>query len=289
MDLLALRYFQTVARLEHVGKAAEQLRVAQPSLSRTLARLEHDLGVPLFDRHGRRIRLNRYGAAFLRRVDRILAELADARQELADTAGLDRGTVAIAAETLLPVADLLRSFIPAHPLVDLRLFQSSSAGMTEKLRTGEVDLCITTQPLPGPNIRSEVLLDEPVLLCVPVGHPLAARERVSVADLAGEPFLAPHSGYWLRPLTEHLFAKAGVELNIVCESDEPWVLFQLIEAGLGIGLAPVVSPGTYPTVTWLAVDDPDCRRVLRVAWRDDTYFSAAAQRFRDHALDHFRV
>src|SRR6266702_2854209 len=75
MDLLQLRYFQAVARHQHVSRAAVELRVAQPALSRAIARLEAELGVPLFDRRGRRVRLNRFGAMFLARADRALGEL----------------------------------------------------------------------------------------------------------------------------------------------------------------------------------------------------------------------
>ncbi|MFD6067668.1 MULTISPECIES: LysR family transcriptional regulator [Amycolatopsis] len=291
MDLLALRYFQTVARLEHVGRAAEKLRVAQPSLSRTLARLENDLGVPLFDRHGRRIRLNRFGTAFLRRVDRALAELDDARQELDDAAGLERGTVAVTAESLLVLTEPLRTFAPDHPLVDLRLSQASGEGMAEKLKAGDVDLCVTSQPLTGNDIRSRVLLDEAVMLCVPAGHRLAERGSVSLADLEGEPFLTTRPGYWQRALVDRLFAKAGLELHVVCEGDEAAVLFQLVDAGLGIALVPALGlrAVTGSAVVWLDVDDPECRRVLSVAWREDTYLSAAAQRFRDHLVGHFKA
>ncbi|WET82621.1 LysR substrate-binding domain-containing protein [Amycolatopsis sp. QT-25] len=291
MDLLALRYFQTVARLEHVGRAAEKLRVAQPSLSRTLARLENDLGVPLFDRHGRRIRLNRFGTAFLRRVDRALGELDDARQELDDAAGLDRGAVTVAAESLLVLTEPLRTFVPGHPLVDVRLSQSSGEGMAEKLLSGDADLCVTSQPLSGTDIHSRVLLDEKVMLCVPSGHRLAGRGHVGLADLEGEPFLTTRPGYWQRALVDRLFAKAGLELHVVCEGDEAAVLFQLVDAGLGIALVPSLGlrAGTSPTVVWLDVDDPDCRRVLSVAWRETTYLSVAAQRFRDHIIDCFHA
>ncbi|WP_181771326.1 LysR family transcriptional regulator [Amycolatopsis pittospori] len=291
MDLLALRYFQTVARLEHVGRAAEKLRVAQPSLSRTLARLEADLGVPLFDRHGRRIRLNRFGAAFLRRVDRVLAELDDARQELDDAAGLERGVVTVAAESLLAITEPLRGFVPDHPLVDVRLSQASATGMVEKLLSGDVDLCVTSQPLPGNDIRSRVLLDERVMLCVPSGHRLAGKGRVELADLEGEPFLTTRPGYWQRSLADHLFAKAGLDLHIVCEGDEAGALFQLIDSGLGIAFVPSLGQRADigMSVVWLEVDDPECRRVLSVAWREDTYLSAAAQRFRDHIVEHFRT
>src|SRR5688572_28405026 len=110
MDLQTLRSFQVVARLEHISRAAEDLHVSQPSLSRTIRNLENEIGVPLFDRQGRRIRLIRFGAAFLRRVDRGLGELDDARRELADAAGLEHGSISVATETLLTLSGLLARF-----------------------------------------------------------------------------------------------------------------------------------------------------------------------------------
>src|SRR2546430_10643306 len=124
MDLLQLRYFQAVARHEHVSRAAEELRIAQPALSRSIARLEAELGVPLLRRHGRRVTLNRLGASFLTRVDPALPELDQGCQELADAAGLTRGSVAIAAETLRTMTTLTARFLAGHPDVSLRLCQS---------------------------------------------------------------------------------------------------------------------------------------------------------------------
>ncbi|MGA5199502.1 LysR family transcriptional regulator, partial [Streptomyces exfoliatus] len=139
MDLLQLRYFQAVARYEHISRAAEELRVAQPSLSRTLGRLEAELGSPLFDRQGRRIRLNQYGAIFLRHVDRALRELDDGRRALRDARDTGLGRVSVASETLLTITHLLGSFRAAYPRADSRLFQSTAQEMGRQLRAGEVD------------------------------------------------------------------------------------------------------------------------------------------------------
>jgi DNA-binding transcriptional LysR family regulator len=147
MDLLQLRYFQAVARHQHVSRAAAELRVAQPSLSRALARLEADLGVPLFDRHGRRLVLNRFGAAFLARVDSALEELDQGRRELDDLGGLAHGSVAVAAESLLLLTDLLAGFLTARPGVSFQLFQSPAPAMAGFLHTGQVDFCLASQLL----------------------------------------------------------------------------------------------------------------------------------------------
>lgn len=289
MDLLQLRYFQAVARREHLSQAAAELRVTQPSLSRTIARLEADLGVPLFDRVGRGLRLNRFGAGVLRRVDRVLRELDDARRELADAAGLDHGSIAVAAETLLTLTGVLTEFRAEHPGVDIRLYQSSAATMAKQLHTGEVDLCFASQPLPGPDLRTLQLLREEVLLAVPPGHRLAGRERVRLEDIAGEQFVTTRPGYWPRELSDRLFAAAGLRPKYTCESDEPGATGDLISAGLGVGLVPGFSrrAATHAPVAWLHLDVPDCYRSLTLVWRADTYFSAAARRLTDFASDYF--
>ncbi|OZM70377.1 LysR family transcriptional regulator [Amycolatopsis antarctica] len=291
MDLLSLRYFQAVARREHLSRAAEDLRVAQPSLSRSIARLEADLGVPLFDRTGRALRLNRFGAAFLRRVDRALRELDDARTELTDAAGLEHGSVSVAAETLLTLTGLLTRFRTEQPGVDVRLFQSSAATMTEQLRRGEVDLCFASQPLGDPAVVTEELLREEVLLAVPPGHPLASRERTDLASIADEPIIATRPGFWQRTLTDRLFAEAGLTPDITCESDEPAATQDLISAGIGIGLVPAMSrrAAGHAPVAWLHLDAENCERSLDLARRGDAYLSVAARHFRRTAIDHFRT
>lgn len=289
VELLTLRYFQAVARHEHISRAAAELRVAQPAVSRTIQRLESELGVPLFDRQGRRVRLNRFGAAFLRRVDRALDELADARQELTDAAGLEYGSIALAAETLRPLTGMIHGFLTEHPQVDLRLFESDLDTMTRQLREGEVDLCFASQPLTSPTLHTVELLREEVLLAVPPDHQLAGRGHVDVAALAGQPLITTRPGHWLRTLTERLFASAQVTPQLTCECNEPTVMLELISAGLGIGLGPSIAlhAEPRPSVAWLQLDASDCHRSLSVVWHEDTYLSVAAGRLRDYAQHHF--
>lgn len=289
VDLLALRYFQAVARREHLSRAADDLRVAQPSLSRTIARLEAELGVPLFDRQGRRLRLNRFGTSFLARVDRALGELEDARRELADLAGVERGRVAVASETLLTVAALVGAFRAQHPEVEIRLHQSAVATLTDQLRTGEVDLGFVSQPVDDPSFATLELVHEQVLLAVPRGHPLGQWDRVPVAALANEPFITLRPGHWQRSLADDLFAEAGVTPVPVGEGDEPAATLELVGVGLGVTLVPAMGTRTWddPRIVTRPLDTARARRVLRVIWRRDAYLPAAARRLRETAVDHF--
>ncbi|GHI02138.1 LysR family transcriptional regulator [Streptomyces cellostaticus] len=290
MDLLSLRYFQAVARHQHISRAAEELRVAQPSVSRTIIRLESELGVPLFDRQGRRIRLNEHGAAFLLRVERSLAELDDAQRELADAAGAGPGRVAVAAETLLLLAGVLAAFRALRPGVRVRLFQAPVDSMRRHLRAAEVDFALASQPLAEPGLCSVELVREEVLLAVPPGHPLSGRERVAVAELAGEEFVSTRLGHWQRALLERLFAREGLTPQVVCEGDEAAATPELISSGLGIGLMPAVARralGEHSPVSWLRLDAPDCHRTLTLVWRRHAYLSPAALDFRRLAVERF--
>ncbi|MFI1972147.1 LysR family transcriptional regulator [Streptomyces cinnamoneus] len=283
MDLLSLRYFQAVARHQHISRAAEELRVAQPSVSRTIIRLESELGVSLFDRQGRRIRLNERGAAFLRRVERALAELDDARREMSDAAGSGPGRVAVAAETLVQLAEVLAAFRERRPGVRVRLVQAPVDAMRRHLRSAEVDFALASQPLAGPGLCSVELAREEVLLAVPPAHPLAGRERVALAELAGEEFVSTRPGHWQRALLDRLFAREGLVPRVVFEGDDAAATPELIGAGLGIGLLPAVARrtlGDRSPVAWLRLDAADCHRTLTLVWREDAYLSPAAQDFR---------
>ncbi|MFE0800638.1 LysR family transcriptional regulator [Streptomyces sp. NPDC058812] len=285
MDLLQLRYFQTVARYEHISRAAEELRVAQPSVSRTIARLEAELGSPLFDRKGRRIRLNQYGALFLRHVDRALSELDDGRRAVREARDLGLGQVRVASETLLTITSLLGSFRASYPRADVRLYQSNAEEMDRQLRSGEVDFCVASQQLTGPDLESIELAREEVLLAVPCGHWLDGRESVTIREIADEPFVTTRPGHWQRALLDRLFAAEGITPLLSCESDEPGVSQDMISVGLGIGLIPAVSrqagTETRVPVAWVHLDAPHCRRVLTLVWNRDAYLSEAAQRLRE--------
>src|SRR5690348_16241002 len=136
MELQQLLYFRKVAELQHFTRAAEALAVSQPALSRAVARLEDELGVHQFEREGRSVRLNRYGQIFLGRVERILQEVEAARHEMADLAGTERGTVALAFLHTLGVRlipDLLRQFRQKHPQIGFHLGQNASELLLRQL------------------------------------------------------------------------------------------------------------------------------------------------------------
>ncbi|WP_131735841.1 LysR family transcriptional regulator [Actinomadura roseirufa] len=281
MDLNALGQFLVVARLEHLSRAADELRVAQPSLSRTIARLEAELGAPLFDRAGR-LRLNDAGRIFRDHVERSLGELEAGRRAVAEATSEGIGAVRLASETFLTLIGPLMAFKRAHPHAEVVLHQMAAEEMARALRAQEIDLCVTSQALPTEGLEAVELLDEPVWLATPLDHPLAGRTSVSIEELAGQPFVTTRPGHWQRGLLDRLFAGRNVAPRIVCEGDEPSAIADLISAGLGLGLIPGFArrAANPASVNWIAVESPDCRRTLTLLWGAGSHVSTVARLMR---------
>jgi DNA-binding transcriptional LysR family regulator len=279
-----LAQFAAVARHEHITRAARELSLPQPTLSRAMARLEADLGVTLLARRGRAVALTPAGRAFARAVERALAEVARAAETVRTDADPSAGKVAFGfLHTMGPetVPELIREFRQDHPRVRFALVQSYGEDMIERMRAGELDLCLTSPVPEAPDLVTRRLAEQRLYLVVPAGHRLAGRRRVRLAEAAEEPFVTLEPGYGLRKLTETLCAQAGFRPRIAFEGEEPETLRGLVAAGLGVGLLPpptVPRPGVHD----LAVTAPRAIREIGVAWmagQPDTRPVAAFKRF----------
>ncbi|MFM1652867.1 LysR family transcriptional regulator [Brevibacillus sp. B_LB10_24] len=287
MELLQLHYFRTVARLEHMTKAAQELRIAQPALSKTISRLEEDLGVPLFDRQGRQIRLNTFGKAFLKKTDLALKLLDEGRREVADLAGLERGSVYLATSTLDRLSEPLGAFLSLHPDVNFRITQASMEEMTQLLEDGEVDFCFTAIPIHVSGISELPVLHEDVYLAVPPGHRLAERSSVSLREVADEPFINYKEGYPFRKMNDEFCREAGIAPNVVCEVDEPSAIGSLVRAGLGVAFVGACKGSGETPLIKLRIESPVCRRTFLLAWLEARYLSKAACEFRNFLVRYF--
>ncbi|WP_308118317.1 LysR family transcriptional regulator [Streptomyces buecherae] len=286
VELNALRQFLVVARLEHLSRAADELRVAQPSLSRTIARLEGELGTPLFDRSSR-LRLNDAGRAFRAYVERALGELQAGQLAVAEATTEGLGTVRLASETFLTLTGPLAVYKRDHPAVELELQWSPAEDMARRLRARDVDLCVASQPIHAEGVAGTRLFEDAVGVAVPRDHPLAGRAPVGLHELAEYPFVTARAGHWLRRLLDQLFATRGLAPRIVCESDEHSAIADLIGAGLGIGFVPSFARRKNPRtpLVWVPVDSPDCRRTVTLCWAADGHLSTAAQLMRATITD----
>ncbi|MFP5114581.1 LysR family transcriptional regulator [Bacillaceae bacterium C204] len=289
MELLQLQYFQTVARLEHMTKAAEELQIAQPSLSKTIARLEEDLGVPLFDRKNRQLRLNDYGKLFLDRVNRIFLELNEGKREIEERAhqGQTQITLAVSIPRVLP--ELLSSFLKYFPDVKFQQVLASTSLMKSQLEKAEIDFCISSVPIEGTEIIWEPLMTEEIYLIVPPEHELSSKENIYLSEVKNEPFISMNTGFGFRNLTDEFCREAGFVPSIAFEGDEPGVIGDLVRKGLGIAFIPEISwfHHTNPFPNKLRIIEPKCQRTIGLGWSKRRYLTEAGQQFRQYVIEYF--
>ena len=285
-----LRQFVVVAREQHLTRAAELLGVPQPTLSRSMSRLEAELGVALFTRPGRSIRLTRHGRALLDAAERTMATLAAALDRITGESDPARGRVALGFLHTLGgemVPGLLRDFRAERPLVRF----ASRAG--QRARAARPAACGRDRPVPdraaaatAPRCGARALTEQRIDLFVPAGHRLAGRRGVRLAEAAAEDFIVMEPGYGLRAITDELCRAAGFEPRIAFEGEEADTARGLVGAGLGVSLLPVTGVVAGGPRGLGGPRSPSRGRPVRSAspGSRDRPLAAPAAAFRDFAL-----
>ncbi|GIP33578.1 LysR family transcriptional regulator [Paenibacillus sp. J2TS4] len=290
MELLQLQYFRTVARMEHMTKAAEQLHIAQPALSKTISRLEEDLGVPLFDRANRQIRLNAFGKVFLAKVETALSSLEEGKKEVMDLAGLERGVISIATNALNRLSPAIAAFRERFPDVSFRINQIAPAetySIGELLEQGIADLGFGPMSFHKPGIREVPVLQTEVFLAVPRGHRYEHQSSITLEQVADDPFIEYKIGHPFREANDEISSRAGIQRTIVCEVEEPAALGSLVQAGLGVAFVPGCKGDDVPQYTLLHIEDPDNKRAFYVSWNEARYLSEAAREFQRFLVEYY--
>ncbi|MFD2329540.1 LysR family transcriptional regulator [Cohnella sp. GCM10020058] len=287
MELLQLQYFIAVARLEHMTEAARSLHVTQSSLSKTIQRLEESLGVPLFDRTGRQLRLNAFGSRFLRRAERALFELEQGKQELSDLTDQKESTLKLAMTTASTLPGILKAFRKRRPSVHFHAQMANLTEMIALLRRGEVDFCITSPAVEEEGIRCQVVFDDPFVLAVPKGHRLADRNSVSLGELRDEWFVGVKKGYGTRDWLDAVCDAAEFAPRYVYEGNEPARLSALVEADIGIAFMPGTARYPQANVRYLSLEDAGLTREIALLWHESRYLSEAALDFREVVFGYF--
>ena len=290
MHLDELHWFVVLAETEHVTDAAAELQISQPTLSRAIARLEDQVGVALFDRVNRRLRLNASGAILLEHARRATAELRSADERIAALNDPDTGTVRLAFLHSLAswyVPDLLRRFRLHAPDVRFELFQGAAHQLTDRVLEAQVDLAITSPRPRGPGYAWHALYSERLCVAVPRDHRLASRTRLRLVDVADEPFIALRAEFGLRQLTDELCSAAGIKPEVVFEAAEISAMEGLVAAGFGVAVVPVPRAARgEPMAAYVPLSDAGARRQVGLALASGRGLSPAATRFVEFTEKH---
>lgn len=243
MELRHLRYFLAVSEELHFGRAANRLHVSQPPLSQQIRHLEAELGVELFARTRRRVRLTEAGRAFAGEARVLLERLGQATQTVKRIARGETGSLAvgfITSATFGALPHIYRRFRERHPDVVLVLSELSTAEQVEALQAGNLHVGMARPPMLADGLVTEPLGEEPLVAALPARHPLATMATLPLRALGPEPFVLfprhPRPG-WIDVVLEAC-RSAGFRPAVVQEALELSTAVALVGAGVGVSLVP---------------------------------------------------
>lgn len=254
MNSRELLYVKTVARAGTISKAAQELFVAQPSLSQSIQRIEESLGVPLFNRTASGLTLTYAGERYCQMASQILKIYGDFEAEVSEISNLKTGRVHLGITNHLGVvviSQVLPEFHQLYPGIEVFVSEENTATLEQKLLTGELDFAIMHAPAPKnsqPLIQYDTLKDDPFVIVLSRDHPLNARALKSpqspypvldLAHLKDEPFLMLHKQQRIRQITDAAFKRAGLTQPKVLLTLRNYETAQALAArGFGLTLLP---------------------------------------------------
>lgn len=283
MELRQLRYFIALAQELHFGRAAAAVHLTQPPLSKQIKDLENEIGILLFERNNRNVKITDPGKIFLEAARRVFDLLDDAaktarRAQRGEVGSLAVGYITAAAYSLLP--NVLRDFRKSHADLGLQLREMTTPAQCEALSKGSIDVGIMR---PGPSLgvfKSEVILREPFVVAVPEEHKLARARQVDIRSLAQEPFimLPPSPGGGLPRQILDLCHDAKFEPNVVQIASQTLSIIGLVAAGTGVAIVPLsVKRMSIANVVYRPLRGVKGHAETVIVWRKDGETPLVAQ------------
>ena len=292
MTLLQLQYFQTLAHVLHYTQAAAELHIAQPSLSYSIKELEKELGVKLFEKDSRHIKLTIYGEQFLPYAERILSMLDEGVNVLHQMAGSAQQIIRLGyfhsiSASLIPSIMLDIYGQDQNQNIRFQFAEAASFDLFQMLKKGELDFSFCLHQ--DEELESVVVMRQPLYLAVPEHHPLAKRESVTFQDFAREPVVMLDKPSNLRTQLDRVYAKNGLTPNVVVEVRECNAALQYVALHFGVSVLPRVPAMENERVVVLPIsdEDPAFIRTVYFSWMKGRPLSPAAKRVRDHIIAHY--
>jgi DNA-binding transcriptional LysR family regulator len=282
VQLQQLAYFVAVADTRHFTRAADQVGVAQPSLSQQVRALERELGAPLLHRTRGHVSLTDAGEALLPVARRMLADADTARRRIREVLNLARGRVRLGATPslctgLLPT--VLAGFRLEHPAIELIVHEGGSRDLQRQLAEGALDFALVVDARLGedPQLATVPLFTEELVVISPLQapSPVGSRSRITVAELEGQPLVMFRPGYDLRETTEAACRREGFSPTFASEGGEMDAVLEFVRAGLGLAVVPRTVAGERFRVTSFA--PPGLSRTILMAQRRDIELAHAAR------------
>src|SRR5215813_3423332 len=288
MEIHQLRYFVAVADEGSFSRAAAKVRVAQPSLSQQIRKLEAEIGQPLFDRLPRSVVLTEAGRCFIDYARQILASIGDARRCVDELKGKIAGDVAVGAiPTIAPyvLPELVVTFQKHYPEVTLHIVEDVTATISRRVEAGELDVALASTCQRSPTLRVERLGQEPLLALVPETHALAKQNDITLDDLKSQRFLLLHEMHCLSQQVNHLLESHHLHPEVALAGSQLTTIAHMVAAGIGVSIVPqmMVKHQETPGCVSLPFAPPVPERELNFLHNPLRFQSKAAAAFHREA------
>lgn len=284
MDLRNLRYVLEVAKQQNVTKAAEILHMTQPTLSKIIKNLEDELGVTLFDRSGKYVKLTDSGIAAMQQFQTILQAVDDLYIKLEDVANLKTGTIKIG---LPPVVSsvffprIVADFQKLYPKIEFQIVEEGAKKVEHLVMEGQLDLGVVVAPVDEDCFEVMPFIEQCLALVVHKSHRMSDRESVSVRELRDESYIVFPRGFAVRNHIMKACHREGFEPRIVYESSQWDLQAEMAAENLGITIMPeaICRKIANKDVRTITLRDPVIPWHLIIIWRKEKYLSFAMKQF----------
>ncbi|MEX2213521.1 MAG: LysR family transcriptional regulator [Phycisphaeraceae bacterium] len=285
MDFDQLRYFLQVAERGNFTRAAEDLRISQPALSRSIQKLEDELGQPVFERRTRSVSLTEAGTLMQARAQQVLAILEDARAEITDDGQSGRvrvGAIPTIAPYFLP--KILQRFSAAFPRASLLVQESTTDLLLKSCTQGEIDLAIVALPVPAKYLEIEPLFEEELLLVMPPNHPLADKSRIRLGDVKPFPFVLLDEAHCLSDNIVSFCRQQSFNPVAVERISQLTMVQELVSLSHGVSMIPAMARQCDESDrrVYRSLANPKPMRTIAVVWNPYRFQSRLLKAFRAH-------
>lgn len=292
MSLKQIECVVMVAKLKSFTKAANKLKIAQPSLSQSINILEKQIGVPLFDRSTTPIRLTHAGEIYISKANAIIELYNDLNVQMRDVTGFENGKLklGITQTGYHFIHDALSIFYKKFPNTDLKITQVfSTLNLKKMLLDGDIDIGTLILPLHTDELNYKVIKEDQACLALPITHPLAQKAKkkmkgyplIALSELKNEKFILPKDSQRSRAIYDIIFKKAGFEPIVFCETETFDIANAIVASGIGacFTLPQFIKEDKENKLMLFSVDEPLLNRTVVLAYRKDKRLSKIAHEF----------
>lgn len=295
MELRDLRFFCLTAELEHVSRAAEKLGIAQPYLTKIIGNIEDELGGKLFDKTGRRIKLNDNGRIFYSHAKNILYDMDRMYAEMEKVFEKKSRMITLLCNTESYTHDLIVDFQRKNVEYGMKIAYASSKDIAMALRVGEADFAISSPPIEANSengLTTEIICKDSARVLLPEGHPLLGKKVISIEDLKGERLITGTKGGAIRNHIDEISEKYDLNLtqDIICETNDFNLIVKAVAVGLGYAFVPRVTLLHSPELARNSVclDLAENFGEFGLSYNRNSIKSPAMADFYNFAIAHFR-